>query len=201
VNNASRGKHFGSDMKLIELKVVYEGWTKVSVGRFSAEGVPEFRREIEDHGAAAAVLPYDPERKCALLVRQFRAPVFALSGKTDFLEAAAGIIDDDESAEACGRRESLEEMGVRLETLESAGQAMTMPGLSTEVMHMFVAPYRAADRISAGGGIVEEHERIAVVEISLAELSAMAESGALSDMKTLLLLQTLRLRKPELFGP
>jgi hypothetical protein len=35
----------------------------------------------------------------------------------------------------------------------------------------------------------------------LGELAAMADAGTLNDMKTLALVQTLRLRKPELFTP
>jgi hypothetical protein len=40
-----------------------------------------------------------------------------------------------------------------------------------------------------------------VVETSLAELGRMAERGELADLKTLALVQALRLRRPELFGP
>jgi hypothetical protein len=39
-----------------------------------------------------------------------------------------------------------------------------------------------------------------VVEMSLAELAALAEAGRLEDMKTALLVQTLRLRHPDLFA-
>ena len=47
----------------------------------------------------------------------------------------------------------------------------------------------------------QEHpENIEVIELPLARLAAMGDSGALQDMKTLLLLQTLRLRRPQLFG-
>lgn len=185
-------------MKLLETKPVYEGWTKLSVGRFRAEDGTEFGREIEDHGAAVAVLPYDAERRCAMLARQFRAPVFARSGETSLLEAAAGILDEDDP-QACARREAMEEMGLLLTALESVGMVAAMPGISTEVIHLYLAPYVAADRVAPGGGLTEEHEQIEVVEMPLAELAAMADAGTLSDMKTLLLVQTLRLRRPKLF--
>ena len=75
-----------------------------------------------------------------------------------------------------------------------------MAGVSTEQMDLFLAEYSQSDRVSAGGGIDEEHENIEVIEMPLAELAAMTDSGALKDMKALVLVQTLRLRRPEMFG-
>ncbi len=66
-------------------------------------------------------------------------------------------------------------------------------------MDLFLAPYRAADREGAGGGLAEEHESIEVVEVALSDLAAMADRGEVADMKTLCLVQTLRLRHPTLF--
>jgi hypothetical protein len=75
-----------------------------------------------------------------------------------------------------------------------------MPGVSTEQMDLYLAPYAEADRIGIGGGLADEHEGITVVELPLAELAAMADAGQIMDMKTLAVVQTLRLRRPELFG-
>jgi hypothetical protein len=88
---------------------------------------------------------------------------------------------------------------VQLSTLEHVSQVWTMPGLSTERMDLFLAPYTQADRVGQGGGAEGEHENITVVELPLAELARMAGAGTLNDMKTFALVQTLRLRKPELF--
>ena len=55
------------------------------------------------------------------------------------------------------------------------------------------------DRVGLGGGVADEHEGITVIELPLAELAAMADAGQIIDMKTLAVVQTLRLRKPELF--
>lgn len=186
-------------MRLLDLRTVYEGWLKVSVGRFRADDGTEFGREIEDHGNAVAVLPYDPARGCALLARQFRAPVFARSGEAALLEVAAGILDEDDP-QACARREAMEELGLRLGDLEPIGTVVAMPGISTETMRLYLAPYAAANRVAPGGGLAEEHERIEVVELPLAELATLADAGKIADMKTLLLVQTLRLRKPVLFA-
>ncbi|MGZ5225641.1 MAG: GDP-mannose pyrophosphatase, partial [Burkholderiales bacterium] len=74
----------------------------------------------------------------------------------------------------------------------------SMPGISAERMDLFLGLYAAADRTEAGGGI--DDEGIEVVEMPLSALAAMTDAGALNDMKTLVLVQTLRLRRPELFG-
>jgi nudix-type nucleoside diphosphatase (YffH/AdpP family) len=156
-------------------------------------------RDIEDHGQAVAVLPYDPDRRVALLVRQFRAPPFHVAGEADMLETPAGRLDESDPA-ACARREAMEEVGLRLGELEPVLVAWTMPALSTELAHLFLAPYRAADRVAEGGGLASEHEGIAVVEMPLARLAAMADDGTLAELKLFALVQTLRLRRPELFA-
>ena len=75
-----------------------------------------------------------------------------------------------------------------------------MPGISTEQMDLFLASYAENDRVTAGGGLAEENEQITVVEIPLKDLAAAADDGSLTDMKTLVLVQTLRLRRPQLFA-
>jgi hypothetical protein len=76
-----------------------------------------------------------------------------------------------------------------------------MPGISTERMHLFLAPYGPGDRTGAGGGAAGEHENVTVSEMTLAALAAMVDRGELTDLKTFALVQTLRLRRPDLFRP
>ncbi|MFL5083145.1 MAG: NUDIX domain-containing protein, partial [Microvirga sp.] len=133
-----------------------------------------------------------------ILVHQFRAPVFHVAGADALLEAPAGGLDEDDP-EACARREAEEETGLVLRDLEPVAAAWTMPGVSTERLHLFLAPFRAADRVGEGGGLAEEHENIVVVETALADLAGMADRGEIEDLKTLALVQSLRLRHPALF--
>ena len=167
---------------------------------FPEDLVDAIAGEIEDHGPAVAVLPYDPERRVALLVKLPRAPVLLMGGASDMLEAPAGLREDDEDPADCARREASEEVGVALGRLEEAGHTWSMCGVSTERMHLFLAPYGAEDRTGEGGGLAHEHENITVAEVPLAELRDLADRGGLDDMKTLCLVQTLRLRRPELFA-
>ncbi len=179
-------------------RTVHEGWATYMVATVRTPAGERIRREIEDHGEAVTVLPYDPARRTAVVIRQFRTPPFYAAGEDLMLEAPAGILDD-EAPEDCARREAMEEIGLRLGDLEFVARAWTMPGLSTERAHLYLAPYGEADRVAEGGGLAEEHESIAVVEMPLAELARLADDGGIPDVKLLLLVQTLRLRRPELF--
>ncbi len=186
-------------MIIESLVVTHERWSRMFVATIRGADGQTYERDIEDHGEAAAVLPYDPVRRKALLIRQKRAPCLYVRGEADIIEVPAGRLDED-APEACARREALEESGVALASLEFVATTWSMPGLSTERAHFYLAEYAAADRVSAGGGLAEENESIAVIELGLAELAAMADRGEVEDLKTLMLVQTLRLRRPELFG-
>ncbi len=89
---------------------------------------------------------------------------------------------------------------MRLGALETVACLYPMPSVSTERIHLFLAPYAASDRIAAGGGLPDEDEQVAVKEVALADLATEAVAGSLADMKTIVLLQALQLRRPELFA-
>lgn len=184
--------------KIVRTDTVYEGFSRLLIATVELPDGRTIRREIEDHGRAVCVLPYDPARRTALLVRQFRAPAALADGRPHLLEAVAGSVEG-ETPDACAYRETIEEAGLKLHVLEHLGTAWSMPGISTEQMDLYLAPYSKDDRVGAGGGVADEHEDITVVELPLAELAVMADAGQIMDMKTLALLQALRLRKPELF--
>jgi nudix-type nucleoside diphosphatase (YffH/AdpP family) len=160
----------------------------------------EVERDVEDHGDAAAILAYDQKRRVALFVRQCRAPPLLASGEEDCLELPAGRIES-EDPETCACREVMEETGVRLATLTRVATAWTMPAVSTERAHLFLATYTAGDRVAPGGGQKEEGEDIVVVEPPLADLASFIDRGERLDLKILFLVQTLRLRRPDLFQP
>jgi nudix-type nucleoside diphosphatase (YffH/AdpP family) len=184
---------------ITDVATLYEGWIDLLKLTLRNPDGSTFTREVEDHGAAVAVLPYDPERRVAVLARQFRAPVVHAGGPDALLEAPAGMLDEDDPA-ACARREAEEEVGLRLSGLEHVATVWPCPGVSTERMDLYLAPFAGGDRISAGGGLADENEDIEVVEMPLTELAGLADGGGIRDLKTLALVQALRLRHPELFA-
>jgi nudix-type nucleoside diphosphatase (YffH/AdpP family) len=184
---------------VIKLEPTHRRWTTMSIATIRMPDGRILARDVEDHGCAAAVLPYDPLRRTALLVEQLRAPQLVAVGATHSLEAIAGLVEGEDDFAATARREALEEGGLRLGALEHVATAWTMPGVSTERMALYLAVYRAADRIGDGGGVAHEDEEVRVVEMGLNDLAAAMAAEGVVDMKTLALVQALRLRRPELF--
>jgi nudix-type nucleoside diphosphatase (YffH/AdpP family) len=184
---------------ILERTIVYSGYMTVEKLRIRLADGAIVLREVERHGNAAAVLPYDAERRCALVAHLFRAPVFSETGANMFEEACAGMIEHEESDEAAARREAGEELGVRLGEMELVARIWSSPGVSAERQSLFLAPYVPADRFGAGGGVVGEHEGITVVERPLRELFRDIEAGRVVDGKLVTLLLELRFRKPGLF--
>ena len=142
--------------------------------------------EIYHYGRAAAVLPYDAERRVVLLVRQFRLAAFLATGALDLLEAPAGMLDGD-APEVCAEREAMEETGVRIRELTLAFNFLSSPAGMTETIACFLARYSASDAVAAGGG-VDSDERIDRIELDADEAFAKIERGEISDGKTVALL-------------
>lgn len=149
-------------------------------------------REVHDHGSAVAVLPYDPGRGTVLLVKQFRAPIFADRGDGMLIEACAGLIDEgDADKSGVAIREAEEELGVRPRNLVCLGSYYTSPGLVTENVTLFLAEYGQADFVGPGGGLATEHEDIEVLEWDIAKLAEALQDGTIADMKTAVLARAL----------
>jgi len=177
---------------------LYTGWLNLLLTRVRL-GDEEEDRPVIEHPSGSAVLPYDPLRRVALTVRETRVPVLYLD-RPRFAEPVAGV-GEDETAADTARREAEEEVGVRLGAVERVGLVWMTPASTTERVHLFLAEYSPTDRVSAGGGAEDENERIDVREEPLAALWQDVESGAMTDAKMLMLLQALRIRRPDLFEP
>ncbi|GAM05337.1 hypothetical protein MBENS4_2335 [Novosphingobium sp. MBES04] len=95
----------------------------------------------------------------------------------------------------------MEEAGVRLGDLEPVSNIWPIPPVSTERVQIYLAPYSAEDRIGPGGGCPEENEQIAACEWNFDTLRELTFAGQLTDAKTLIAVQALMLRHPELWRP
>ncbi|MAB00204.1 MAG: NUDIX hydrolase [Stappia sp.] len=191
--------------RVIAHRVLYQGfgaYEEMDVEQERGNG-DTFRisREYQIRSDVVAVLPFDPVRKCVRLARQLRVPLMARGDQDGFLiEVPAGHIDEGETPEESARREAFEEVGVRLARLDPVGEVFVSPGAITERLSLFLAEFGEEDvHEGEGGGLDHEGEDIEILEMPLVGLEeALSRDGGI-DAKTLLLLQALRLKRPELF--
>jgi nudix-type nucleoside diphosphatase (YffH/AdpP family) len=151
------------------------------------------KREIYDNGNSAVVLPYDPNRNTVLLTGQLRLPIYLQDGIERSVEACAGKLDG-ETAERRIVKEMEEELGYRIEPVERLFELYVSPAAIMEKITYFTCVYSPADKVSEGGGLLEEGEDIEVIEMTLEQAAAMVASGEIMDAKTVVLIQYLRER-------
>ena len=186
------------DVVVDEVELLAAAWHVLRRTRYrirTPEGWETRTAETYDRGNGATILLYDPERRSVLLTRQFRYPVY-VNGHPDglLLETAAGLLDADDPETAI-RREAIEETGHEVLELEHVFDCYMSPGSVTERIHFYAARYSPATALHAGGGLVEEGERIDVVELAFDD--ALARIGTdILDAKTIMLLQWAALRGP-----
>ncbi len=153
-------------------------------------------REVYDRGNGAVILLYNSAKKTVVLTRQFRLPTY-LNGNTSgmLIEACAGMLDEDNPID-CIIRETEEETGYRISSVKKVFQSYMSPGAVTEILHFFIGEYQPEMKVSEGGGLVEEHENIEVLEYPFNEAYQMIASGEITDAKTIMLLQYAKINLP-----
>ena len=142
------------------------------------------KKTLAMRGDASTAVVFHKERGKYILCRQFRvATAFRDGGWTE--ELPAGRLDEDESPEACLRRELAEEIGYEPKALTWIGVFYATPGYSDERIHLHYAEVSEEDRKGEGGGLKEEGEYIEVLELGLDEIREGLNSGRFRDGKTL----------------
>ena len=150
-------------------------------------------REAYDRGNGATILLYNREQNTVILTKQFRVPTY-INGNDDgmLIEACAGLLDND-NPEDCIKKETEEETGYYLSSVQKVFESYMSPGSVTEVLHFFIAEYNASMKKSDGGGADDEQEEIEVLELHINEALEMIQTGAIKDAKTIMLLQYIKL--------
>ncbi|MFE1408553.1 NUDIX domain-containing protein [Streptomyces sp. NPDC058770] len=193
LDRAGRDLDRNPDIVIRDVELTSRGWHVLRRTTFDyrrRDGRWETQqRETYDRGNGVVVLPYDADRGCVLLTRQFRYPAYVNDHPDGMLiEAAAGLLDGDAPLAAV-RREAAEELGVALGPLTHILDAYMSPGSVTERLHFYAAPYTSADRTGSGGGLEEDGEDIEVLELPFSEALSMVRDGRIADGKTIMLLQ------------
>jgi GDP-mannose pyrophosphatase NudK len=181
------------NIKIIKTDLLSDNWyilNKVTYDYQTKEGKNETHiREVYDRGNGATILLYNTKQKTVILTRQFRLPTY-LNGNDSgmMIETCAGLLDKDHP-EQCIIRETEEETGYRLSTVQKVFETYMSPGAVTEILYFFVGEYDESMKVSDGGGVLHEQEHIDVVELPFDKAYSMIQSGEIKDAKTIMLLQ------------
>jgi nudix-type nucleoside diphosphatase (YffH/AdpP family) len=147
------------------------------------------KREVYDRGNGAGILLYNREQKTIILTRQFRLPAYLNGNETGMMvEVCAGLLDQDQP-EQCIIRETEEETGYRIQSVQKIMETYMSPGAITEILHLFIGEYDASMKVNDGGGLEHEQEEIEVIEMAFADAYKKIATGEIKDAKTILLLQ------------
>ena len=156
------------------------------------------KREVYDRGNGAGILLYNQEQKTIVLTRQFRLPSYLNGNETGMMiEVCAGLLDHDHP-EQCIIRETEEETGYRIKSVQKVCETYMSPGAITEILHLFIGEYDASMKVHEGGGLEHEQEEIQVIEMPFEDAYKMMGIGEIKDAKTIILLQYAKINN--LFG-
>ncbi len=147
------------------------------------------RRLVFERGDSAAVLLFNTDTKCVVVVNQFKAPTLGKGqGSGWTTETLAGMVDRYETPEATAVRETLEETGydVSAAKLKLITKFFSSPGGTSECIYLYYAEVRDADKVGKGGGNEAEGEDIEVKQIPLDELLEMIKYNRIEDPKLII---------------
>jgi nudix-type nucleoside diphosphatase (YffH/AdpP family) len=181
---------------------------KLTVSHRQKDGTmsPDQERLVFERGNAAAVLLFNLDTNCVVLVNQFRAPTLGdgetadgwpteVAGGGRLTEAIAGIIDKPESPVRTAIRETMEETGYEVREpsedgverdgdLKLIAKFFSSPGGSSELIYLYSAKVRNASRTGQGGGL--ENEDITVREMPVDDLFRLIRQNRIEDPKLLI---------------
>lgn len=147
------------DLEQFEAEIGSKGWHTFQVIR---------------HPGGVGILPIHQDGTISL-IRQYRPAI-----DTVMLEIPAGRLASGEEPADCGRRELLEETGLRAGQLLPLGIFYSSPGVFDELIHLY-----AATGLTQEAAQPEADEEIETLRLPLAEAVQMARDGRITDGKTI----------------
>lgn len=143
------------DYKIVNREVKYSGKFKIEEVTVQ-KGDEEFKTEVFDRGNSVGALVYNTETKKYLFTSQYR-----VGSEGVMIEIVAGKIDEGETPQEAVKREIVEEIGYKVDTMLHITDMYLSPGGSKEVMALFYV--EVSEKIGDGGGI--EGENITIIEV------------------------------------
>ena len=148
-------------------------------------------RECVIRPDAVAVVLYDAQCDCVVLVEQFRVGALHDESTPWLLECVAGLVESGEDAREVAIRETLEESGIHIESPEAIYTYYTSPGVLSEKVTLFFAECDSA-MASDTAGLENEHEDIKVHVLPREEVMQWLHQGRLRNVNTVLGMQWLQ---------
>lgn len=137
-----------------------------------------FRRLVLEHPGAAVVLALDDDER-VVCVRQYRHPA-----RRRFVELPAGLLDQEgEDPETVARRELLEETGYVAASWSHLATTYSSPGITSEVLHMYLARGLSLTDPGAADAFVREHEEadMELIRVPFDDLVTAVVEGRVGD--------------------
>ena len=135
---------------------------------------------VKSHDSVSILL-YHTQKKCFVLVKQFRPPVYINDNIHKFTyELCAGIVDKDISLDQIAKEEILEECGynVKLKDIEKITSFYTNVGISGAKQHLYLANVDENMKVNEGGGIGDEEIELEYISLKDAKKFVFDESKA-----------------------
>ena len=164
---------------------------KLFDGNWSQPLTREFFQRLD----SVAVLLYDPNKDCVVLLEQFRVGAIHDERSPWLFEMVAGLIDQDETPSEVAIREAKEEANCELKQVVPIASFYLSPGAMNEKTHLFFAK---VDSTQLGGvfGLSEEQEDIKAHVVSREVAYQAIIEGKIDNAISIIALQWLQLHYP-----
>ena len=180
-SEAAFSGHFSVRRLTLQHRLFAGGWSEPLV------------REVFERGDAVAVLPYEPETDCVILIEQFRPGALRDAHSPWMLEVIAGVVEAGETDAQVAHREAAEEAACELAELLPIASYYPSAGACSEHVRLFCDRVRTADA-GAVHGAPDEGEDILVHRIPRGEALALLAADRVPNGHTLIALQWLQLQ-------
>ncbi len=185
------------DYKILEKENLYQGFFKLnryhlSNQLFQGDWSDVYTREVFERGHAAAVLLYDRERDKLIFVEQFRPGAIETEDSPWLIELVAGMIEKGENPEEVVRRESVEESGGTIVSLQKICEYLVSPGGSTERIWLYLGEVDST-KVLTHAGLDCENEDIKIHCVSSAIAFDWLAQGRLNNAMSIIAMQWLQL--------
>lgn len=173
-----------------EKKTVFDDFFQIEEAhlqfeKFNGEMSETVKRLNFNRGDSVAAIVFNSDSDKIVLTRQFRYPSHT-RGEGWMIEIVAGMLDEGVAAEDAIRKEILEEVGYKVDSLSPINSFFASPGGSCEYIHLFYAVVSNEGKVGKGGGLDEENEDIQVLEYDYEQLMSLVHGNAIMDARTLL---------------